>query len=351
MKPAGQPLRFLTLFLGGWIGLRALALILPAVWSVAQPNDPARQLARRRDRDGGSPAKPATLAVAGNLKEAAGRRGRPQIPPVGFGEPKMKEKADMLPVQGFGQPQLSGPWACVIGEGYAGPVAAGTGATIAPAAGGRSRWSAAAWLLWRPEMGTGLARAPLLGGSQAGARIDYRLAGDGGRGELAVYGRASRAFIGPSSEEVALGLAWRPGQLPVSLLVERRERLGPGGRSGFALLAAGGTGPRDIAPALEIEGYAQAGIVGLPGRDAFADGKMNLGYRLTAPRKARRVTLGASLSGSVQRGASRLDIGPELKLRLPVRGGAMRLSAEWRTRIAGGARPGSGPAVTLVAQF
>jgi hypothetical protein len=63
------------------------------------------------------------------------------------------------------------------------------------------------------------------------------------------------------------------------------------------------------------------------------------------------VSLGATLSGSAQPGATRLDLGPGLRLRLPAGHGALRLSAEWRTRISGDARPARGPAITLVADF
>jgi hypothetical protein len=102
---------------------------------------------------------------------------------------------------------------------------------------------------------------------------------------------------------------------------------------------------------MEAEGYAQAGMVGLQGLDGFADGKASLGYRLMPGNERRSLTLGASLSGSIQPGASRLDVGPELRLRLPLGPASVRLSTEWRQRIAGNARPASGPAVTLAADF
>ena len=365
MRSAGRPLRFMKLLLGGWIGLRAVALLAPTVWSIAQPDAPPRQMGLRSARKTklmkqAEPA-PGPDIARSDAGPGKGAGAAPAIfgGPVIAGSGQDGDMADMLlgGASGFAEPGTAGGLVERIGrivakgEGQGNPAAPGAGARLTPRAGGERRWSGAAWLLWRPEVGNGFSRAPLLGGSQAGARIDYRLAGGGGRGELTVYGRASRAFVGPASEEAALGLAWRPGRLPISFLAERRQALGTGGRNGFALLAAGGTGPRDIAPAIEMESYVQAGIVGLREGDGFADGKMNLGYRLTAPGEARRVTLGASLSGSVQPGASRLDIGPELKLRLPIRGAAMRFSAEWRMRIAGDARPDSGPAVTLVTQF
>jgi hypothetical protein len=250
----------------------------------------------------------------------------------------------------FVQPRMGGSLIDRVNEivaGSEGRAEGMTAAPITPRTDATGRWSGTAWLLWRPETGGSVVQAPLLGGSQGGARIDYRLL-SGKAGQLSLYGRASRAFTGPSSEEGALGLAVRPAGLPVSLLAERRQRIGPGGRNGFALLAAGGIGPRDVAHRVEAEGYAQAGIVGLPGSDGFADGKASLGYRL-APQG--RVTLGGSISGSIQPGASRVDVGPELRLRLPMGQSALRLSTEWRTRIAGDARPASGPAVTLVTDF
>lgn len=61
--------------------------------------------------------------------------------------------------------------------------------------------------------------------------------------------------------------------------------------------------------------------------------------------------LGGMIASSAQPGVERLDIGPEIRLRLPVGQGGLRLSAEWRARIAGNARPASGPAITLITDF
>lgn len=179
-----------------------------------------------------------------------------------------------------------------------------------------------------------------------GARLDYRL-GEG----VSLYGRVSRALTGLSSEEAALGLAWRAGNLPFSVLAERRQRIGPGGRNGFALLVAGGLNPREVAPRVELDGYVQAGIIGLPGRDAFIDGKSSIGYRLRSASSGFDVTLGGAVSGSAQPGVERLDVGPELRVRVPIGPASLRLSAEYRARIAGQARPSSGPAITLVSDF
>jgi hypothetical protein len=61
--------------------------------------------------------------------------------------------------------------------------------------------------------------------------------------------------------------------------------------------------------------------------------------------------VGAALSGGAQPGISRLDIGPEIQVRLPLPQGGARLSVEWRERVAGDALPGSGLAITLGADF
>jgi hypothetical protein len=221
----------------------------------------------------------------------------------------------------------------------------------APRAQHVSPWSLTAWALWRRDGGTGLAQAPLLGGSQAGLRLDYRLWSAGDR-SFGVYGRVTRSLERPYAEEAALGVSFRPVEgVPVVLLAERRQRLGAGGRSGFAFMAAGGIGPKDIAPRLVVEGYGQAGVVIAPGSDGFADGRISLDYRLTRKTSQPDLAVGIVASGGAQTGASRFDIGPEVRLRLPVASGHVRLSAEWRERIAGRARPASGPAVTLVADF
>jgi hypothetical protein len=216
---------------------------------------------------------------------------------------------------------------------------------------GDRRWSLAGWLLWRPSLRPSLGQGPLLGGSQAGVRLDFALGGG-----VALYGRVTRAFERPFAEEGAVGIAWRPDiRLPLALMAERRQRLGPGGRSAFALLAAGGIGPQALSGRIDVAGDAQAGFVGRPGADGaadgFADGRFSLDYRLTRPGAQPALAIGGILAASAQPGAARFDLGPAVRLRLPVAAGGLRLSAEWRARLAGAARPASGPAITLVADF
>lgn len=374
MTGAGRPLRFLVVVLGLWLGGRMLMLGLSGAWSMSAASGDGRMFQQHALRDHGGP-RPAALAGDGQalrshawvvaaapvpLPPPLRRAGGAALSPAvisGWSD----ESADMQlgAAASFLAPRrassLFGRLTNTVSDspGLADALVADPGGSSV-IGGDARRWGITAWLLWRPDVASGFAQSPLLGGSQAGARLDYRLA-EGRLGRIGAYARLSRALTGPSSEEGAVGLAWRPGRLPVSLLAERRQRLGPGGRSGFALMAAGGLGPHDVAPRVQAEGYAQAGVVGAPGLDGFvdgfADGRASLGYRLTSAANRHDLSLGAGVSGSAQPGAERLDVGPELRLRLPLGTGAMRLSTEWRERIAGDARPARGPAVTLIAVF
>lgn len=359
----GRPLRFLGWVLGGWVTLRLGMVLLPLLQPASEAGQPGALRAQPQRaaiaHGHGGPPMPAVPVVA-----LAGH-GTSAVPmPI----PAMGKRGAVIAWKRSGDGSAASPSSPFLRgrepdaafaparEVASATSPSGAGSLAAPAltawvAGRDSPWSLSAWMLWRPDGGASLAQAPLLGGSQGGVRLDYRLWRAGTR-SLALYGRLTRALERPFAEEAALGLALRPVEgVPVTLHAERRQRLGAGGRSGFALFAAGGIGPQPVAAAVELEGYAQAGVVGLPGAAGFADGRMTLGYRLTPPARTADLVVGVAVSGSAQPGAARLDVGPELRLRLPVAGGHLRLSAEWRQRVAGSARPASGPALALVADF
>ncbi|MCF8707284.1 bacteriophage N4 adsorption protein A [Rhizorhapis sp. SPR117] len=214
------------------------------------------------------------------------------------------------------------------------------------------RWSLSTWLLYRPENGgASLANAGQLGASQAGARIAYDLTPLDNH-SLAVHARVTSALQSPESEEAALGMTWRPARtLPLAFAVERRIALGQGGRDAFAAYAAGGIGPTPLVAGFQVEGYAQAGMVGLSRTDLFADGRIALGHVLPGTGGTNAIMAGFALSGGAQPSLSRLDIGPQLSARVPLGGSYARVALEWRERIAGSARPGSGPALVLAADF
>lgn len=203
-----------------------------------------------------------------------------------------------------------------------------------------SRWSGSAWAILRPD-GRATPFASQLGGSQAGARLAYAL---GGARRVALYARASTAIDAPE-REAAVGVDWRPTRLPIHLVAERRVGI-EGVRSGTAIGAVGGVGPTPLVGPLRVEGYAQGGVIFRDGREGFVDGSL----RLTVPVIA-HVDLGLGAWGGAQKGAARLDIGPTVGVAVPLAGRNLRLAADWRQRVAGNARPGSGPAVSLGMDF
>ena len=204
-----------------------------------------------------------------------------------------------------------------------------------------SHWSLSGWLLVRREQGNGaLAPGGTLGGSQAGARLSYAL---GSRVSLSA--RAYLPLRRPAGAEAAAGIDWRPlPALPLNLLAEYRQPLGREGRAAFSLTAYGGAS-RALTPRLRVDLYGQAGAVGLRSRDLFVDGSLRVARRIGP------IEVGAGAWGAAQPGAARLDAGPSLSWRLPVRQANLRLQADWRFRLAGEVAPRSGPALTLATAF
>ncbi len=63
------------------------------------------------------------------------------------------------------------------------------------------------------------------------------------------------------------------------------------------------------------------------------------------------LTLGAGAWGGAQPGTARFDLGPQAALRFPLGEAGFVLAIDWRLRVAGRARPGSGPTLTFGADF
>lgn len=210
---------------------------------------------------------------------------------------------------------------------------------------GPSRWSASAWLLVRGGTGAGGA-VPVsqLGGAQAGVRVSYAL--DTTR-RLALTARVSAPLHG-QGREAAAGVSWRPTRAPVTLIAEQRVSL-DGGRGGPALFAIAGLNPTPIAAGFRVEAYGEAGAIKRDRVEPFADGAARLSRPITSGPV--RVDLGLGAWGGAQRGATRLDIGPSIGASVPVARHTLRLTLDWRERVAGGAKPTSGPALTLGTDF
>ena len=322
---SSRPLRFLALTVFGWAGLRTFMLwpvaeFVPALVGTVAP----AVLAEVRSEP---PVHPRAFAITTNPP------ARPVAPPPGRPR-RLADPPTIVPeAPAFALAQMPREPAAISPD----PIQPGIDL---PPTFRTSRWSGSAWAILRPD-GRATPFASQLGGSQTGARIAYAI--DGAR-RVAIYARASTA-VDAREREAAVGVDWRPTRLPVHFVAERRIGI-DGVRSGTAIGAVGGIGPTRIAGPVRVEGYAQGGVIFRDGREGYADGSL----RLTASAD-RRIDLGVGAWGGAQRGAARLDVGPTLGITLAVARRPFRLSADWRQRVAGDARPGSGPALSLGADF
>jgi hypothetical protein len=201
-----------------------------------------------------------------------------------------------------------------------------------------------------PGNGGGAISNGQYGGSQAGAILSYRLF-DPSVTEISLYGRFSAALTGWSQKEIALGARVKPlAALPVALHVEQRFDAGSGGDAGSAFFVTGGTGPDPIVDKFAIETYAQAGYVAGRNKTYFFDGSATL-QRPIAEFGDMQLSVGPGVWTGGQRNITRMDVGPRASLKLPVETVSVRVAVDGRIRIAGNARPGNGPAITLSTGF
>jgi len=185
-----------------------------------------------------------------------------------------------------------------------------------------------------------LATGGQLGASQAGARLLYNF-----NRLLALSARLSSP-VGKRGGEVAAGVRVHPlVSIPIWLTAERRQAIGQygGGRSAFALFLEGGLYQQPLPWRFSLDTYMQGGVVGLHSRDLFVDG----GLAVTRP-LFRQFSAGFGVWGGAQPGLYRVDAGPRLTMRVR---GNLKVHVDWRQRLAGNARPGSGPALTLAGDF
>ena len=198
-----------------------------------------------------------------------------------------------------------------------------------------------AWAMLRGQPGAAsLASNGMLGGSQAGMRLNWRF-----NPHLALSLRTSAPVGGATrGGEVAAGVRYQPfASIPIALTAERRQAIGRyGGRSAFALFAEGGVWDRPVAARFKLDAYLQGGVVGARRRELFVDGSATLTRPLW-----RNLSAGVGAWGGAQPGLARLDVGPRASLRVR----SMRLHADYRVKALGNAQPGSGPVLTIAGDF
>lgn len=384
-----RPLRFLAMVLLLWAGMR-IALVGGLPGSATEEKAPARKagspvprpthpaliapMQRWQMPGAGTPmltATPPDIGPSGGPESGARLVENPgagiMSVPIAFAARRPLAEVPggvsppILPPTLARSPAPVQPSAAAFGE--AGPGDAAPPATLTPVPpppvppwpadteGRPHKWTGSAWLLWREKAAsTGLGSGGQLGGAQAGIRVDRLLGGENGPAPLSLYGRLSGALRAPVAPEAALGIAARPlvGRVPLSIGLERRIALDSEARDAFAAILATGLNPTRLGGSVTAEGYMQTGLVGLSRTDAFVDGRLALTAALD---DGERTGAGLGLSGGAQPGVSRLDIGPVVQLRRPLGMAGARVLLEWRQRIAGGAAPGSGPAITLASDF
>ena len=203
------------------------------------------------------------------------------------------------------------------------------------------RLSLSTWAMMRSKPAPpGLASGGQLGGSQAGARLLWRVTPN-----LAASVRTSAPIGSQRGGEAALGVRYQPFMsIPVAFTAERRQSLGKfGGRSAFAMFAEGGLYGRAMPWRSNLDAYFQTGIVGAKDRDWFVDGSA----AVTRP-VWRNLSAGFGVWGGAQPGLNRIDVGPRVSMLVR---GKMRVHVDYRYKAFGNAEPGSGAVLTLAGDF
>lgn len=317
----GRPLRFLGVSLGGWAAARVVLL-----WPVADTLAAVEQLI-------GAPIAAAAMLALAPAAEVA--RPDRRAPPARRAVPMLEARPAQRPTPAA---------APIVAEPPPTPMLPPP-LRPTPLAKSPSRFAASAWTIVSGGSGGTNSSGEQLGGSQLGARLTYAL---GSARRIALTARLTAPLRG-TGREAAVGIDWQPTAAAVHLIVEHRWSL-DGARGGPTALIVAGIGPTGIAPGIHAEAYGQAGAIARDRIDGFADGAARLTTHL-ATIGATRIDIGAGAWGAVQRGAARVDIGPSIAVALPVRDPPLRLAIDWRQRIAGNARPGSGPALSIGSDF
>lgn len=329
----GRPLRFVAIVAVGWVAMRVILLwpegaTLPEAIEEALPLRAAQAAAPRIDITAMTP--PAPVPGVRPVRVAPIPRAA-----IATDVSTAPVSLAMLNLVSFGAERpATGP----VEQAARIPAPP---AMLAPRA-APNRWQASAWFVTRRGAGAGGA---MLGGDQAGFRVTHTL---DQRERIALYARASAPLSGPG-RELALGVEWQPWRAPMRFLAEQRIALDHG-KSGPAVAVVAGVTGVDLPFAFELEAYGQAGAVKRARVDPFADGAVRVTREVAAAGDA-RLAFGAGAWGAAQREATRIDIGPTAVTTLPVSGQTLRIAVDWRERVGGDARPGSGPALTLGADF
>lgn len=332
MSGRGRPLRFFALVIFAWVGVR-VAILWPRAGSLPAAIEAVIPLASAAPSPASAPAGPSARHFGTPRRMVPVATWPAYRAPLGADDPRVQ--LALMALAQYGQVDAVAP-PILLAPARAGASVAAAPERLEPLP---DRWSLSAWMVARGAGGRGAAPGGQIGGGQAGARGAWLLSP---RHRLAAYGRITTPLTG-TGREAALGLEWQPSRAPVRLIAERRFGLdgNPGG-TGLGVIGGMDAEWRGF----RLEAYGQAGAVLRRRADPYADGAAR-GTRTVESNGPLRLGLGAGAWGAAQRDAQRLDIGPSATL--AVRN--LRLVLDWRQRVAGAARPGSGFALTLGADF
>jgi hypothetical protein len=343
MQGNAAPLRFVAIVIGAWIATRGAMLIdwqadrgrlaafpsfEPSAEAATPPIEPERMATRSLP-----------LAAAWRPPMAAPAPGSWIAPENGIGARKDERvRAEKILLIAAASPNYHHATGATEAAMAAGPASKTTAA---------SHWSGSAWAFVRGGgRATALSPGGQIGGGQAGANLLYRV--DGG---LSASARISHTIGGARQSEAALGIDWKPlPSIPVHILADRRIAIDKGGRNAWTLGAAGGVYALPLGGSWRLDGYAEAGVVGAKRRDLYADGALRVARAIDLG-EGRSLAFGGGVWGAAQPGASRIDVGPSAVLRLPIEGRTVAVALDWRQRVTGDAKPGSGVALTLGIDF
>ena len=369
-RRAGQPLAVVLILILAWTGGRAL------LWQTPWPGDTLVDVYRLTVRDELN-NRGYVVATRARTRSIPSRRMAPAVSPH-FEQRNLRVNAPLLPLNyltalprskvileekgGAGSSNLPSNWhtpdtISAVGS-HPDHVVAARGSTrqIPGRQKEARRWSGDAWLLLRDgAVRTPVSPAGLLpasyGASQAGAVLRFALAPNV-EARPTAHLRVNKALIEDGESEIALGANLRPiPALPVTAHAEMRfTQISGEMLVRPAAFVTTGVDAMPVPLGARLRGYAQAGYVG--GRDAtaFADGQVVVDRRVFTSGTG-GLDLGAGVWGGAQRGAERLDIGPSASIAGQVGPIPLRLSMDYRLRVAGQAAPDSGAVLTLSTGF
>lgn len=356
----GQPLVFAGILLGLWLAARIMLWTSPFA---AEPvNPPPAPVAQHEPASAsGEP-----VAVAASL-----RQGGPPWPTVALGPrtspavlvaPLTGSLAILAPhtgkaaVQSDTPPPGTPPTDRAAPPGPVRPLYPPLAAAAADSGAARARrWRFDGWIMAREGSGfagsPSASRLPGYGGSQAGAVLRYRLTPSSAR-DFHIYARANRALVDGGETDFGIGAGIRPFKaVPLTLLGEVRVTdTSTRTLARPAVLLVGGIPALRVDDRTDVEAYAQAGYVGGGFATPFVDGQARIDRRMARAGDV-EWRIGAGVWGGAQQGAARLDIGPSASARFDLGEMPVRLSLDYRKRVAGDAQPVSGLAITIAGGF